>query len=108
MKKINLAYEEAVKNIDSKADLDKDFRAVIDKVINLAGVDIEIIGAWIWVSGNTYPIKDELKEAGFYWASKKKMWYWRREEDSCKSSRGKKSIEQIRKQYGSQKVKRIG
>mgnify|MGYP001360983719 CR=1 FL=1 len=53
----------------------KEYMDIIDKIINL-NIDIEICGTWIWVSGNTYNVKDELKAAGFKWARNKKMWYW--------------------------------
>ena len=39
MKAINLAYEEAVKSIDAKADLDEAFRKVIDNIVNFEGID---------------------------------------------------------------------
>lgn len=38
-------------------------------------IEIELVGSWIWVSGNTYPVKEQLKEAGIFWAGKKKKWY---------------------------------
>lgn len=40
-------------------------------IINF-NINIEICGSWIWVSGNTYGCKTELKQNGFHWASKKK------------------------------------
>ena len=30
------------------------YREALDKVINLPGLIIELVGAWIWVTGNTY------------------------------------------------------
>ncbi len=41
---------------------DKTLREVLQKIINFDGLEIEIVGAWIWVSGNTYSYKKELKE----------------------------------------------
>lgn len=50
------------------------FIAIIDELIKM-GVDFEIVGSFVWVSGNTYPHKDELKEMGARWSAKRKMWY---------------------------------
>lgn len=48
------------------------FRDVIDKIIYIANCNIEIVGSWVWVSGDTFNYKDVLKGAGFMWASRKK------------------------------------
>jgi len=82
---------------------DKALREVLQKIINFDGIEIEIVGAWIWVSGNTYAYKKELKEVGFKWASQKKMWYWK-SETYQKKSRKSLSMEDIRSYYGSTKV----
>lgn len=29
----------------------------------------------VWVSGNTYPVKDSLKADGFKWSAKKRAWW---------------------------------
>lgn len=55
---------------------DKALREVLEKIINFVDIEIVICGQWIWVSGNTYPYKKELKELGFKWASKKKQWHF--------------------------------
>lgn len=112
MKKINAEYEAMFKKLnivseagESKYNLDDGFREMINKIINLEGIDIEICGLWVWVSGNTKEHKEALKEAGFYWASKKKMWYWRPEEAKVKGSSGIKDMDYIRNMYGSESIK---
>ena len=50
---------------------------VLAKILNLKGIVIELIGAWLWVSGNTQAHKEQLKAAGFWFAPKKSMWYYR-------------------------------
>ena len=52
---------------------DKALREILEKIIKFDGIEIEIVGQWIWISGNTYSYKKELKEIGFKWASQKKM-----------------------------------
>lgn len=32
---------------------------------------------WVWVSGDTKPIKEDLKELGFRWSPRRKQWYHR-------------------------------
>jgi hypothetical protein len=79
------------------------YRDIIIKVMNLKNLDIELIGSWIWVSGDTLTHKEILKSNGFMWASAKKMWYWRPEEYKT-YSRKTKDITDIRNKYGSQKI----
>lgn len=112
MKAVNAEYEQLFKELniagttgESKYNLNDGFREMIDKIINLDGLEIEICGLWVWVSGNTREHKDALKEAGFYWASKKKMWYWRPEEAKIRRSTGIKDMDYIRTMYGSETVK---
>lgn len=82
---------------------DKALREVLQKIINFDGIEILICGQWLWISGNTYAYKKELKEFGFKWASQKKMWYWR-SETFRKKSRKTLSMEEIQSYYGSTKV----
>ena len=82
---------------------DEKLREMLNKIIHFDGIDIELVGAWIWVSGNTYACKKELKELGFKWASQKKMWYWH-SEAFRKRSRKTLSMDDIRGYYGSTRV----
>src|SRR6266849_5650122 len=72
----------------------------LNAIIGLAGLDIEICGAWVWVGGNTYPHRTALKAAGFYFAGQKKRWYFQ-PEDWRSTSRGTTSMDDIRNRYGS-------
>lgn len=51
---------------------DKALRSVLEKIINFVGIEILICWQWIWVDGNIYAYKKELKEISFKWASSKK------------------------------------
>ena len=55
---------------------DEKLREVLQKIINFANINIEIVGCWLWVDGDTYPYRNDLKEIGFKWASEKKKWYF--------------------------------
>ena len=115
MQAINAAYSIAVIQIargehrtESEInDILKDnemYRAAIDAVINLPGINIELVGAWIWITGDTRSHKDTLKAAGYFWACKKLAWYFRGPEYKCSSSKGK-DLDEIRAKYGSKNVK---
>jgi hypothetical protein len=83
------------------------YRAAIDAVINLQGINIELVGSWIWITGNTKEHRQTLKDAGYFWASKKIAWYFRGSEYKCSSRKGK-CLDEIREKYGSQTVKTAG
>lgn len=55
---------------------DMSFRSIIDALVKYEEINIEIVGSWIWVSGNTYNIKDVIKGLGFKWSSSNKKWYY--------------------------------
>ena len=95
-----LSDEEA----DTEIRLSEEYRQVIEKIINLPGIVIEIVGNWIWVTGNTRPVKDTLKDAGFHFASKKIAWYYRNEVFKTRGNGA--PLEQIRAKYGSETINR--
>ncbi len=105
MQEINAEYEKLQRkiNLGQDVNIDDKFRHIIDKLTSLQGLEIEVCGSWIWISGDTKSCKDSLKEAGCYWASKKKMWYWRSESDAIKK-KSNASMEDIRKKYGSERI----
>lgn len=94
----NLTAEET----DEQIRLSEEYRKVIEGIINLEGITIEIVGHWIWVTGCTYPVRQQLKDAGLFFASKKLAWYYRSEE--FKSKGGKKTLDELRNKYGSETV----
>ena len=80
------------------------FADIISKVIFMDGVEIEIVGHWVWLSGNTYAYKDEIKAAGFFWSSKHKKWYWNGGTHKSKKH-SIRTFEQVKNLHGCQKVK---
>ncbi len=86
---------------------DELLREMLQKVIYLSDITIEIIGAWLWISGNTYHHRKELKELGFKFASQKKCWFWHSESFRKKSHR-QLSMDDIRNYYGSTEVETNG
>lgn len=94
----NLTAEE----VNEEIRLSEEYRKVIEQIVNLPGIIIEVVGNWIWVTGNTFPVKKELKGAGLFFASKKVAWYYRAEEYKTKG--GKKTLDEIRDKYGSETI----
>lgn len=78
-----------------------EFMNIINTLVSCEGLTIELVGRWIWLTGNTYPYKDIIKGLNFHWANAKKAWYFRNEADACKS-RKKLSLDEIKNKYGCQ------
>jgi curved DNA-binding protein CbpA len=109
MQEINAEYEKMFNLIKSgqtnaTEENSEDFIEVVNAIINCIGLEIEICGNWIWVSGDTYTHKETLKKNGFRWAVKKRMWYWR-PAGYVKKTKKQYSMEEIRKMHGSEKIK---
>ena len=103
MQKINSEYERLFAELKTAEDMEDDFRAIIDALLILE-LTIEIIGTWIWVSGDTFAVKAQLKELGFKWASKKKAWYWH-PEGYVKMHKKNFTLDEIKTMHGSQTLK---
>ena len=88
-------------NVKVSAEAEK-FKEIIDILLNLDGVEVELCGNWLWISGDTRKYKDRLKALGCRWAPKKLKWYWMPEEERhARHYRGKKTMAEIRNKYGS-------
>ena len=92
-------------NFSEDAEFDLELEKVISKILHYENIIIEVVGSWIWLSGETKNIKEILKELNFKWASKKKMWYY----GEMKGRNPKqKSMDDIKAKYGCQTVKTKG
>ena len=89
---------------EKTAETAKDFREIIERLIHIPQIDIELCGRWLWISGNTYAAREELKAAGCRYASRKKMWYWHFEEDGTDRPHKPCTMERIRELYGSEEI----
>lgn len=92
-------------NYTERFDLDDGFRQMIDKIIGLEGIVIEIIGYWIWLTGETKQNKEALKEAGYRYSGQKVAWYWRPEGLQYRNGYTLKDLDSVRDKYGSQVVR---
>ena len=75
------------------------FKDLISELMRMDNITIEIIGCFVWVSGETKPHKEKLKELRFKWHSKKVCWYLA-PEDYRPRSRKDYSMDEIRDMYG--------
>lgn len=78
--------------------IDKAIRNIIDAIINIDGITIEVIGKWLWVGGNTYPVYQILKSSGLTFIKKSGVPYWVYKGVES-NSRGKMSMEEIKNKY---------
>lgn len=82
---------------------DRALREALEKIINFDGIEIDLVGYFIWVDGNTYPHKEALKEIGFRWSKQRRKWYWH-DGEYRRYSNKKLSFADIQNRYGSTKV----
>ena len=122
MKEINSQFDYFMENfVESKKNSKKDskkqydfstsqFRDIISALIRLKGLEIEITGCFIWVTGNTYPQKDAIKSLGFRYSRNRKAWYIAPKEymTNSVSYRKRYSMNDIRNKYGSTKFESEG
>ena len=82
----------------------EEFADIINKVIHLDGVEIDIVGTWVWLSGNTYAHRETIKAAGFFFSSKHKKWYYNGNTKKSKKH-SKLTYEQVKDIHGCKTVK---
>ncbi|NOR70652.1 MAG: DnaJ domain-containing protein [Methylomarinum sp.] len=109
MKAVNVAYQFLAEISYNGADhpideeVNTDFgdmlNEAINSVIGLSGLNIEVCGAWVWLTGNT----KQYKAAGYWWAKKKCSWYFR-PADYKSRNKGDWNMDKIRDKYGSVSV----
>ena len=119
MQEINAEYDvlfEKLKNVRTNAEgktytakeptteTPDEYKDIIEKLIHLNGIDIEICGSWLWITGDTRPHKEVLKSLHFRWSKSKCAWYYH-SEDYRKTSKRSYSLDEIRDLYGSEKVR---
>lgn len=121
MKKLNNEYDELFEKLKhthknsegefySKEtdEVAEEWRELISKLLNLkmVAVEIEVIGSFLWVTGNTRTYKEQLGKngLGLRWSNKKKAWY-KSPDGYRRFSKKEYNMSDIRTMYGSQRVK---
>ena len=72
-----------------------------ESVRHYRGIHGEVIGYWLWVTGETYAIRGELKAIGFRFSHLKRAWYYH-EGRYWKHSKRKFSMGDIRAMWGTE------
>ena len=111
MKALNAEYRQMLKRLMS-ADFSTDaetsellYRDKIAAIAHLGGLELEIIGKWLWVSNNTYAHRETLRREGFCFAPVKKLWFDRALEYATCTRGEAQDINDIRTKNGSKKVR---
>lgn len=115
MAEINRQYEDALKRLDGTESDGRTYRYdaakeseimdVIRALLAIPGIDVDLVGRWLWISGETRPVKDQLKALGCRWSPDKSLWYWR-SADSKRPWKGTGNFEDICNTYGAQRLVR--
>ena len=92
------------KSSETTEETAEDFMEIINNLSTLSGIEVEICGRWIWIIGNTYPVRTQLSSFGCRWSRGKKKWYWTTDEYTRVRYKTP-TMAQIRQMYGSQKIK---
>ncbi len=119
MQAINDEYHDLLSSLDGSTSIGSDNKEhtyhynrdveqeLMDKIsellgLKLEGCEIELVGTWIWVSGDTKPVKDKLGKngAGLIWHRGRKRWYWRRAGYRSRYNK-KASFADLQASYGS-------
>jgi hypothetical protein len=111
MKAINCQYHARLKG-ESGKEFDghkytynnKTEQEIMDKIadlVKLQDLQVDLIGLWIWIRGNTKPQRDALKALGCRWHSGRLCWYWKPEwMGRSRSNPG--SLDELARKYGCQ------
>jgi calcineurin-like phosphoesterase family protein len=89
-----------------RADIELEITEFLNKfhALQLDGdIEADLIGLYVWITGNTKPVKDKLKEIGCWWHSTRQCWYFKPSE--VKTGRSKGSLEDLANKYGVSNVK---
>ena len=74
----NAEFSEARKEYEQQ--VSEEMRQRLDRIISLPGIVIELIGSWIWITGNTFAVRETLKGEGYKFSHPKSAWYWHKGE----------------------------
>ena len=87
---------------ESEVNLTQELRDKITESLeklNNEDIEINILGNWIWISGNTYQNKGEIKSLGFKFSKNKCAWYWYHGEYK-KRNKKKYSLKDLEEMHG--------
>jgi curved DNA-binding protein CbpA len=121
MKLLNQEYFFLLKNFDKTSSIgtdgkehkytfDEERESEITEFLNKfhalqldSDVEADLIGLYVWITGNTRPVKDKLKEIGCWWHLTRECWYFK--PSGVRSGRSRGSLEDLADKYGVSNVK---
>ena len=115
MKRLNNEYEAALKSCNGQKSSGSDGRqhtyrydqTIENEIVEFiyaflaleTGLSADLIGVWVWITGDTKPHRDALKALGCRWNPSRACWYFR--PTSCAGSYGRGgSLEELASKYG--------
>lgn len=83
----------------------EDFIEQIAVLKTIEGINLEMIGTWLWVTGETKAVRDTLKSVGCRYAPNKQAWYIAPAD--AKRSKKHYSLNELRTMHGSEEVEGV-
>lgn len=90
----------------AKAEVPEKFRKIIAELLKMEFVQIEIIGSWIWLTGNVSKYLRKIKGMGFEYSAKQKRYYL--SDGTGKGRASRYTFQDIREIYGSDIIESEG
>ena len=119
MQELNAQYQAALKACDGQSDgtrsysYDEEGETLIAEmiaqffsVLDDKGVELLLVGTWLWISGDTKPHKDTIKALGFRWSPRRKMWFFTPTPSGHRYYRG--SFDDVKAKYGAERIAHKG
>lgn len=91
--------QSTTKNTYEASENINNYKDIINELLKMEGIEIEIVGYYIYLSGNTYQNKEKIKSLKFLWSSKHKKWYYNGNTKKSKSH-SKLTYDDIKNKYG--------
>lgn len=110
MKSVNLAYdvlkdlEETVEINEEQQNFGGNLMAILNDLASIPGLELEFVGSWLYVGGDTKPHKDHIKSLGLWFSGKHKKWILN-PEGKKKRKYTKENYDDLKARHGSQTVK---
>ena len=82
----------------------EEYASIIEALMGMDGVNIEIIGSWIWCTGNTMQHHEAIKSLGFWWSKSKKAWYYTGSANTKPRRRGRYNMDGLRNHWGTTQI----
>lgn len=85
---------------ETNEQVDEEIANIYKNIKHFPGITITLSGVWLWITGNTKPLKEEFKKMGFTWCPKKCAWSWKPQDYKRKFRHEAWSFDRIYSRYG--------